>query len=383
MVFIIQEISASHSDVVKYPPACFHGDKPVPSARFFQAARIFIWAVLLASLTACGQILPTASPTPAASPTPTALPAPTQTPLPSPTATPTPPLVVLLASSQVDAGLLETYQTEVAALVAPMDMQIQVLPALSAVTLNANLRLVIALPPDPGVAAAIASAPQVPFLAVDIPGLQPAANLVVVSGSGAPPDQQGFIAGAAAAILTTDWRVGAITLADDEAGKAALQGFLNGVTYFCGLCRPAYPPFYEYPLYVELPASSTSTEKQVAAKYLVDHNAETVYVYPPAGDDATLAYLAQAGVKIIGGQQPPEGARSGWVVSFRADPHTQAMALIPELLQGRTSAAPPVSLAMMDANPDLLSPGKQQLIEAILMDLNGGFIDTGVQSQSP
>jgi hypothetical protein len=114
-----------------------------------------------------------------------------------------------------------------------------------------GLQLIVALPPDPGLAALIAAAPETQFLAVNIPGLEPAPNLSQIQAQGVRPDQSAFLAGYLAAAITQDWRAGVISLAGDATARL---GFTNGVYYFCGLCRPAYPPFPNpgYPLSVEL-----------------------------------------------------------------------------------------------------------------------------------
>jgi hypothetical protein len=39
-------------------------------------------------------------------------------------------------------------------------------------------------------------------------------------------------------------------------------------------------------------------------------------------------------------------------------------------------------LGFTGTNPDLLSPGRQQLVETMLADLLAGFIDTGVDPQT-
>src|SRR4030065_2030501 len=110
-----------------------------------------------------------------------------------------------------------------------------------------ELRLVLAVPPDPGLAELAASAPATQFLALGIPGLKAAPNLTLIGVEGGRPDQHGFIAGVIAAMLSADWRVGAISLADSAEGRSARSGFLNGVEYFCGLFCPPPPPPSQYP----------------------------------------------------------------------------------------------------------------------------------------
>ncbi len=271
-------------------------------------------------------------------------------------------------------------QTALNDIVSGAGLRWQVRQQLTPGDLGAGFRLVVAVPPAPGLAELIAAAPQTQFLALGISGLDAAPNLTTLGAGSERPDQQGFIAGVIAAMLSDDWRVGAISLSDTIEGRAARTGFLNGVVYFCGLCRPAHSPFYEYPLYFELPSDATSVEWQEAANYMIDHYVKTVYIYPGAGDESMLSVLANAGVNIISSGDPPGSARSTWVVSLTTDPlpliQTQVAGLLDGSLAGGQALSVPIGFSQV--NPALLTPGKQRLIEQILADLQSGYIDTSV-----
>jgi hypothetical protein len=329
-------------------------------------------------LSACGTVIPTAIPS--LPPAPTATTTPTAIPSPTPTATPVPPLAVLLAASGADQAQVNLLQTALNETITEAGLRWQVRQQLPTTDLVPELRLVVAVPPDPGLAGLAEAAPQTQFLAVDIPGLEAAPNLTVIGAQGDRPDQQGFIAGVIAAMLTADWRVGVISLADTVDGRSARTGFLNGTVYFCGLCRPAYPPFYTYPLYFELPSTATSAEWQEAANYMVDHYVNTVYVYPGAGDESMLSILATAGVNIISSGTPPDSVSSNWVVSLGTDPLSLVQSLVAGLLQGSTTGGQSlvVPIQFTQINPALFTPGKQRLAEQVVSDLQSGYIDTGV-----
>jgi hypothetical protein len=327
-------------------------------------------------LAACEAVIPT----PTSTPTPADTATPTASPTPEPTATPTslPPLAVLLAAPGADPAQISTYQTALSEIVSAAGLRWQVRQRLEAADLGPELRLIVALPPDPGLAALAAAAPQAQFLAVGIPGLAASANLSIVGAQGPRPDQQGFIAGVVAAMLTPDWRVGVISIADTVEGRSARSGFINGVIYFCGLCRQAYPPFYDYPLYVELPATASSAEWQAAANFMIDHLVQTVYISPGINDPAMLDLLVQANVTLLGSGVPSETLRPRWAASLASDPLGQVQSVLPQLLQGQGGQDLPLPLGFAEVNPDLFSPGKQRLAEQMLTDLLAGYIDTGV-----
>jgi hypothetical protein len=285
---------------------------------------------------------------------------------------------VLLAGPGADmdqAGVLQTVLNDT---ITAAGLHWQVRQQLTPADLTPAVRLVLALPPDPGLAALAAVAPDAQFLAVGIPGLEPAANLSMVGALGPRPDQQGFIAGYIAAMLTPDWRVGAITVSDSAEGRAARSGFLNGAVFFCGLCNQSYPPFYSYPRYVELAASASSAEWQAAANHMIDYYVETVYVAPGAGDPVMLGTLAAAGINLISSGMPTEAIQPNWVLSFASDPLALVQQVLPEILAGQGGQNLPLPLELTQINPELLTPGKQALAEQVLADLLSGHIDTGV-----
>jgi hypothetical protein len=327
---------------------------------------------------ACNNIAPKPTLTPTVpSLTPTSLS--TDTPTPSPTPTPLSPLAVLLAPPGSDASQIKAFQSALNEPITAVGLRWQVRPSLSQDDFTPELRLVVVLPPDPGVAALAQTAPKTQFLSVAIPGVEPAANLSVIAASSERSDQQGFIAGVIAAMISPDWRIGVIGLADNVTSKAAENAFINGGTYFCGLCLQAYPPFYDYPMVVNLPATASSAEWREIGNFIVDHIVQTGYVVPGAGDSGMFDVLTQAKVNVIGESMPSEALRAHWVVSLRpAETLPVVLKLLPDLLNGKAGEKIAMPLTFLDANPELFSPGRQRLAQETLDDLLAGFIDTGV-----
>jgi hypothetical protein len=243
---------------------------------------------------------------------------------------------------------------------------------------QSDVRLVVALPPDPGLAALAPAHPGTQFLAVGVPALQPAQNLSVIGAQGDRPDRQGFLAGYLAAVITQDWRVGVISRADTPAGKAAEGGFVNGAIFYCGLCRPAYPPFYQYPVVAAISAGASQADQQVAADTLLSNAVQTVYVAPGVGDESLLNYLAEAGVNIIGSAPPTAQVQNRWVASIQVDWAQAVREAWSRLMNGETGLSLAGPLQLTDRNETLFSSGRQGYVERMLQDLLDGYIDTGV-----
>jgi hypothetical protein len=246
--------------------------------------------------------------------------------------------------------------------------------------------LVVALPPDPGLANLASANPGIQFLAVGIGGveagrLEAGANVSLIGAQGGRPDLSGFLAGYLASVVTQDWRVGVISRADLTEAKAARLGFVNGAIFYCGLCRPAYPPFVQYPLFSELLAEGEQAEQQ-AADQLIASAVKTVFLAPGIGETFLPGYLAQAGVNMIGGGSPAESLRPHWIASIRLDQAEAIRQLWPQLIKGEGGISVSAPVVITDVNPDLLSPGRQRLVEQMLSELLSGYIDTGVDPQT-
>ncbi|HWQ84776.1 MAG TPA: hypothetical protein VN363_09425, partial [Anaerolineales bacterium] len=275
--------------------------------------RIGLWVILTWLLMGCSTATSsTSSPTPPPISSETATQpqiTPTQTSVP--TDTPAPGRVILLAAEGSQPGL----QALLGELSQAENLSFNAQPSITPSEIGPEVRLVLATSPDPGIASLAAGAPMTQFLAIGIPGLEPAANLSVLSGAGQHPDKIGFLAGYLAAAITEHWRVGMLSISDDLAGQTAWQGFNNGVVYFCGLCRPAYPPYVQYPVFAAVPANAVLTEQQAAVDSLVSQSVNTVFVAGSLMNPELAAYLASNEIHVISDALPPLEDDPNWVAT--------------------------------------------------------------------
>lgn len=343
---------------------------------------LIVWVLVLV-LSACSAVQPSPIPTPTAVIETSTVPP--VTPSATFTATPPAPSVILLAPEESEPALREQLQEVLEELSASADLQFQVAEDLSSQEVHSNVEVVVAIPPDPGIASLAASAPETQFLAVGIPNVQPDGNLSIIDLPPDRPDQLAFAAGYLAAAITPDWRVGVISGEDSPAARAAVLGFTNGVYFLCGLCRPVVPPFPipGYPLFAQLPLAYTPEERQSALDYFQTWQVSTVYVAPEAADPGLLKEIADAGMNIIGTGSAPSEARANWVASIGPGDLTGAVQQTwQELLDEQGGQSLSLPLALKEVNPQLLSPGRQRLVEEMLADLQSGYIDTGVDPET-
>ncbi|MCK4900240.1 MAG: hypothetical protein KAS38_15780, partial [Anaerolineales bacterium] len=260
------------------------------------------------------------------------------------------------------------------------DLDFEVRNSFTQQDLSPDLKVVAAIPPDPGLAELAQAAPATQFLGIAIPGLEPAPNLSIINTQETSPDRIGFLAGYLAAVIAPEWRVGVVSTSDTSEGVSQRQGFLNGAIFFCGLCRQTYPPFNTYPMYVEAPSASSPQEWQTVGDILIDQAVQTAFIAPGVSDESVIEYLASAGINLIGTVPPPPGLRDQWIATINGDFPSALQTVWPDLITGQGGASLPVTLTATHRNPDLFSPGRQRLVDNLISELSNGFIDTGVET---
>ena len=352
-----------------------------PINRFRRLLYYQMLVILGLLLVACsgGQPLPspTATVESLAAAEPSLTPSPTNTPAPQPAV----PTVILYTPPGSDPQLGESLETLLAGLSADAGLQFEVVAQLSAQDLEREVELVVLLAPDPGIESLAASAPGTQFLVIGVPGIQPGTNVSTITASASSPDQLAFAAGYLAAAITEDWRTGVVSEQETPAGKAAATGFTNGVYFLCGLCRPVLPPFPipGYPLTVQLPPAAGLEERGTALSYLQEWQVGSVYVAPEVAEPALLEELAGAGISIIGTGSPSPELRSSWAATLGiSDPAVAVEQIWAALMEGQGGQSIILPLVLQDVNPQLVSPGRQRLVEEMLVELQAGYIDTGV-----
>ena len=299
------------------------------------------------------------------------------------TTTPTPgkfvPQVVFVIPPGADLVLADQLQNVLNNLASQSGYLFETRSSLAVGDLNPNLSIVVAMPPDPGLADLVASAQATQFLGINISGLEPSTNLSIIGSQEASPALRGFLAGYLSAAVTYEWRVGVIGVSDTSEGVAAQQGFINGVIYFCGLCKQLYPPFNIYPLYVNLPSSSSPSEWQAAADLLVSKAVKTIYVVPGAGDEALLIHLADAGINIIGNNPPPNSIKDHWIATLDMSYIPAIENIWADLLNSKGGIQINTTFLLNHINDTLFSTGRQKMVMEFVGELMSGMIDTGVK----
>ncbi len=330
----------------------------------------FLFAILtIAILSACG-----GSATEVAAP----MAVPTNTPPPTATIIPTPStsLAILVIPADLDKVNSDLYQKTVYDLAQQSGFRFQVRNSLSPADLaDPTLKVVIVLPPDPGLAAIAPTAPRIQFLAVNIPDLTAGGNLSVLAGD-SQVDIPAFLAGYTAAMITEEYHIGMVIPQGNPDGNRAYAAFVNGRTFYCGLCRTFYYTQVTYPTYVEVPGDEDPKNYGGYANLLInDKDVDTLYVYPSLANDDLLSYIGTQGVQLIGTSMPVPRP-GGWVMTIRPDTIKAIQTAWPNLIAGQGGVNVQSPLGLADVDPDLLTPGRLRLVQETLDSLLAGRILT-------
>lgn len=293
------------------------------------------------------------------------------------------PLTILMLPADMPQAEYDRYQTLVYDLAQANGMRFQVRNTLTAADITfegSALKIVIALPPDPGLEALAASAPGVQFLAVDIPGLAAAPNLSSVGASGLPVDQQAFVAGYIAGMVAPEWKVGILYPKNTNSGTTARDAFTNGFYFYCGTCRNPFftYPVGIYPILVGISSDTPESDYNGHADILIHNLVKVAYVCPEVAQPEMLSYMAGSGVLLIGQTLPSEDIRPNWIASIQPDLISAVQRIFPELVAGNGGQIAPTSLFLTDVNTSLLSDAKIRLVQEVLDGLQNGTIGTGV-----
>lgn len=329
--------------------------------------RSIILFIIIAVMSACGN---------SAEPTATSAPLPTDTVVAPPvlTSTPTVPLAVLVIPTDLDPDTSNLYQTTVYDLAQQSGLRFQVRNAFTEADLEPGLQTVIAVSTDPGIAALAAAAPQVQFLAINIPNITAGGNVSVL-GNNAQTDTAAFLAGYTAALISDDYRIGMMMPKDNADAIRALNAYTNGMVFYCGTCPRNFFYAWSYPQYIEIPADvDVNTYNAYADILILQYKVNTIYIHPDVYTEELANYIGTTGTTMIG-TISPEQLPAGWAMTIQPDVIKAIQNAWPDLLSGKGGVTVQSPLGLADVDPEIITPGKRRPVEQMLSDLQAGLIN--------
>ena len=329
-------------------------------------ARCFLLAALVFLLAACGATTPTITEAPTAGVIEA-----TATPSPTPEPTSLPAKVILVSDLGSSPAELQNVGTQLTALAADGNNTLVRQDGVTAADLTDDVKVVVWVGTAAGIVDLAAGAPRVQFVAITPAEMQPSDNLSIIRSQ---PENAIFIAGYISTLIAPDWRGGALLPSDGPLGGQVQSVFTNGGRFFCGRCAPAYAPIVLFPVSAVLPTGSPASAWQTAFAELNQNVIEVLYVSDAAASPELLTALAKTGTTVLGSQTPSAEWSQNWAVTVQVDASALLATLWPDLLasKGGQSLVAPVTLS--DINPEKLSPGRQELVEKMIADLQTGLV---------
>jgi len=311
------------------------------------------------------------------------LPTVTETPMVTvPTETPTASPVVLLdadillwAPENADQALTEQLKNELGAYADSNGHSFALTTTLSAAQPSPTVRVVVSLASPSEVESLASVLPQVRFLALNAPDLNPTENLSLVVTTEASRDLLSFLAGYTLALGIPDFRVGVLSQSGTPEGQTTRDAFVTGARFHCGLCNSRYAPVEYYPFTAEVSDPANPADWQAAADALLAKGVTGIFVQPELSTPELIAYLNSRNITLIGIEGQPNLETIQKLLGVLSSGIDIEPAL-GRLLLGGSVGVVKAGIELKQVNRDLFSDGRVILFERIKQDLLDGYIKT-------
>lgn len=292
-------------------------------------------------------------------------------------ATPTPtqgaPTVLLVAGPEADPLTLSLAQTALQPLAADASLQLVSVAALTPAELTENVRVVVAVGPGFDLAGLAAAAPAIQFVGIDQPGLTPGPNLSVVGDPVSDEERQNFMAGYLTAVISTDNKIAGLLPSDIPATTEAVNAYVIGARFFCGICNPQFPPYNSFPQWETFPSGSGVDAIQPVLNGFVNMAVEVVYVHADLISPDLLNTLSELGIVVVGGARP-DMPRNNWAGTVVLDPGPALAQIWPDITAGTGGHQVPNGISLLDDEAGLISDGRLRLFEEMAADLEADLV---------
>jgi hypothetical protein len=296
---------------------------------------------------------------------------PTEIPTEVPSPTPEPGKVVLVVTQNDDLIASQMMRETLAELAAERDLLFEEKASLNPVEITPGWKVVVFLQQPENLNDLIHAAPQTQFVVPSWTDMEYVPNLNVIRYR---PERQAFIAGYIAVMVAPDWRAAGLLISDTSIGVQMQEAFINGGKYYCGICNPYFPPAVRFPDSRIGPAASDVSAWQYAVDEMDKNILEVVYVDGAIANAQLLNHIASKDVFMMGNQSPIQEIRSRWITTLDYDLTESVRKIWPDLMVGFGGQTVDATIALTETNEEILSIGRQRLVEETIDALEIGQI---------
>jgi basic membrane lipoprotein Med (substrate-binding protein (PBP1-ABC) superfamily) len=288
---------------------------------------------------------------------------------------PTPNLakVIFVISAESDPLVADQLQQQIASLAMDAGLELEIVSTLTSEMLTSNVRIVVGIGPGLNLDNVTPNNPDISFLVIDQTQVALTDNISQVGDPIYSRQKKAFMAGYLAALISTDYKIAALVPSDVEQRDLILDSFVTGARFFCGICRPKYPPYNSFPQWETIPSEDANEGFQTAVDGLINQGVEVLFVSGDLASPALLSYLTEAGIKVVGDAHP-EQIRNNWVGTIGVDYGGALSEIWPQLVDGTGGVRFSVPITLSDRNLNLVSEGRYRVFQEIAADLEAGLI---------
>ncbi len=328
--------------------------------------------IILILLAACTPQTPDSTPEPSDTETATVVTAEPELTEP-PEDTPSIPSVILVTGSEADTDVETQVQTVLESLAADSEMAFLQEQSISQDQLTPDTRVVVTVGSDLDITSLAAAAPEVVFVVMDQPGVTPTQNITVIGDPVTDQRNQSFLAGYLAALISSDYKVGALVPSDSDLGEVIAEAFILGAEFFCGVCNPLYPPYNNFPQTEALSMANPQDGFQTAVDTLKLGGVEVLYIPGELASSEILDYVDEQGMIVVG-DAGPAMPHQNWAGTVTLNPSDALKEIWQDLLTGASGTQVPGTITLTNRNAGLISDGRLRLFEETTADLAAGLI---------
>jgi hypothetical protein len=281
--------------------------------------------------------------------------------------------VLIAVGSNAEAGIISRVIDAVEVFAAADGLDMVVEDGLSSEMITPETRIVVGIGADLDISSIAADTPQVSFLALEHQGVTPGANLFVIGDPAEDWQRQVFMAGYLTALVSSDNKMGALIPADSENPEQIVELFNNGARFYCGICRPQFPPYGNFPRWEILSLSNGETGFQPVVDDFIVSGIDIIYVHGALASPSLLSYLAERDIKVVS-NSGPDARGANWVGTLIVDPAPALDVIWTDLLTGQDGYQLPASVTVVNRNTSLFSDARYRLFDSVLSDLEQGLI---------
>ncbi len=185
-------------------------------------------------------------------------------------------------------------------------------------------------------------------------------------------DELVFAVGYLSAIISEDWRTGAIVTDEILAGDSIDKLFSNGVRFLCGLCAPVNGPIVFFPAVAITNAQSDAAALSLAYGEIANTRLNVIYISPEFINIDFVTALKQNGLTVISQKSSDTNLDNLLDISIGYDNSAALSLLLASNFDDQIHTQK--AAIKIESRGNKITLGKKDYLNIFLTNLHEGFI---------